>query len=169
MKPIPGYPNYYAEENGAIHSDRPSKVHGKKMRVLKQFLNEGCGYMQLSVAQDGAKRTVRTHRLVALAFHPNPENKPQVNHIDGMKTNNAAANLEWATRSENQHHAVRTGLQRRTPSHLARCAKATHDDVDDIRALRFYGAKLKDIADIFDLQLPAISKICNRKTWRQVA
>ena len=71
------------------------------------------GYLQLRVKIDGKLKTVVVHRLVAEAFIPNPENKPEVNHKDGNKKNNHIDNLEWATRSENIQHAVTAGLRDR--------------------------------------------------------
>lgn len=79
-------------------------------RILKPTLNRG-GYVCHRVGGKNSKRTIRPHRCVAMLFVPNPECKPQVNHIDGVKSNNAAYNLEWATNSENQKHANATGLR----------------------------------------------------------
>lgn len=78
-------------------------------RILKAT-PDNKGYMRLHVTIKRQRRSYKVHRLVAEAFIPNPENKPQVNHIDGDKTNNAASNLEWATNKENAHHAWNNGL-----------------------------------------------------------
>jgi hypothetical protein len=76
---------------------------------------KGCkdknGYLISTFRKNGVKKTVKLHRLVLLTFIPNPENKPQVNHINGIKDDNRLENLEWCTNSENQRHAVRTGLK----------------------------------------------------------
>lgn len=65
------------------------------------------GYLLTGIYRDNKKTTVRVHRLVAQAFMPNPDNKPQVNHIDGKKSNNVVANLEWATNGENIRHGMK--------------------------------------------------------------
>ena len=67
-------------------------------------------YRVVTLCKDGKSKTFLIHRLVAVAFIPNPENKPQVNHIDGNPCNNNLSNLEWVTGSENMQHAIRTGL-----------------------------------------------------------
>lgn len=82
----------------------------RKEKILKPYISRG--YYQVSLCIDGKYRHFQVHRLVAEAFIPNPENKPQVNHIDGNKLNNDISNLEWVTRSENQLHAYKTGLQK---------------------------------------------------------
>ena len=68
------------------------------------------GYYRVNMTLNGKSRLHSIHRLVALAFLENPENKPQVNHKFGDKENNQAENLEWATQPENARHAVATGL-----------------------------------------------------------
>jgi len=69
------------------------------------------GYAQIKLGKDHRQSV---HRLVALAFVPNPDGKKQVNHIDGVKLNNCADNLEWVSQSENMRHAYALGLQRPT-------------------------------------------------------
>lgn len=94
-------------------------------RAIKPQVSKN-GYIRVELWENGKGRKHLVHRLLAETFIPNPDGKPQVNHIDGDKTNNALSNLEWATQSENQKHAYRAGLQRGykkptklTPSHKA--------------------------------------------------
>ena len=67
------------------------------------------GYKQIQSVLHGSRHTYMVHRLVALAFIPNPENKPEVNHIDGNKANNHYSNLEWVSKQENMDHAKKFG------------------------------------------------------------
>lgn len=81
----------------------PVKGRGKRLikgRVLKQKLLP-CGYMYVQFHTNGKNFCLRVHRLVAIAFVPNPNNYPEVNHIDNDRTNNVASNLEWCTRQYN--------------------------------------------------------------------
>lgn len=73
-----------------------------------------CIYMHVNLSKHGKVITKPVHRLVAISFVDNPNNKPMVNHIDGNKLNNNAYNLEWVTCSENHKHAFKTGLRIQT-------------------------------------------------------
>ena len=68
-------------------------------------------YVQIGLYKDFKQKTTQVHRLVAIAFIPNPENKIQVNHINWIKTDNRIENLEWCTPSENAIHAFKTWLK----------------------------------------------------------
>lgn len=76
------------------------------------------GYFVVGLWKDNKMKTCYVHRLIGINWIPNPQQKPEINHKNGKKVDNRKVNLEWATSSENQIHAVRTGLQpkRRTPS-----------------------------------------------------
>ena len=81
--------------------------HTKKEKILKPSLNEK-GYLLVNLYKEGKGRSYLVHRLVAQAFIPNPEDKPQVNHKDEDKTNNKVENLEWVTSKENINYGTRT-------------------------------------------------------------
>ena len=84
-----------------------------KVRIVGPLRKEGIGYFMVSLCRDGKPRYFYIHRLVAKAFVLNRKSKPEVNHKDGNKQNNCATNLEWVTRLEQVHHAIKSGFCRR--------------------------------------------------------
>lgn len=112
---IKGYEGYYvACEDGSIRGLKrvvksPKGTRIAPERTLKPT-NAGIGYLRVELSKDGVAQYFLVHRLIAQTFHPNPENKRTVNHINGDKADNRACNLEWATYSENCKHAYRIGL-----------------------------------------------------------
>jgi len=116
-KDIPGYEGFYQISNlGKVRSlNRYVKSKNNSIKLLKSkrmtISIYDVGYEYICLSKKGKRIKHKIHRLVALAFIPNPNNKPEVNHINGIKHDNNYLNLEWATSSENQQHAYRTGLQ----------------------------------------------------------
>ena len=105
---IKKYENIYqVSDKGNIKSFCLYK--GTRVRILKPYTQYD-GYKSVKLHKDKKGTDYKVARLVALAFIPNPFNKPCVNHINGIKTDNRVDNLEWCTHKENMQHAVLTGL-----------------------------------------------------------
>jgi hypothetical protein len=100
---IPSHPSYFVNNFGVVKNCK-----GRTLKPHKHNL----GYFRVGLNRDenGTQIKVYVHRLVAEAFVDNPDNKKYINHIDGVKHNNYYENLEWVTSSENQRHAINTGL-----------------------------------------------------------
>lgn len=99
-KEIEGFPNYYINKDGEVISTRSGKA-----QIIHERLN-AYGYPRVSLVHPDGRRVDRlVHRLVAIAFIPNPNNYPQINHIDGDKQNYSLDNLEWCTDKQNKWHS----------------------------------------------------------------
>lgn len=123
-KDISGYEGFYLVSNmGRVKSlpyeikyinkygvETTTNIKGKILNPSKvgRGWDDGDGYLSVTLHNRSKNRRFLVHRLVAKAFVPNPDGKPQVNHIDGDKANNRADNLEWCTREENMRHAYYT-------------------------------------------------------------
>lgn len=124
------------------------------------------GYMSVHLCRPEYRKRYLLHRLVAKIFIPNPNNYPEVNHIDGNKENNCVENLEWVTGLQNKEHAKQNNLTCKGIKNIK--AKLTEKDVLEIRKLLSKGKYQKDIAAAFNVQQSAISAIKVGKHWGHI-
>lgn len=100
LKEIKDFPDYFISDTGEVYS---KKTKNHILRLLRPSKNN-CGYWRTTICVKNRHKSFYVHRLVAEAFIPNPDNKPQVNHKNGNKADNRVQNLEWCTAAENLDH-----------------------------------------------------------------
>jgi len=139
------------------------KTNGK---LLNQRISNK--YKRVSISVNGNIKSYLVHRLVALAFIPNPKNLPQINHIDGVKINNHLENLEWCTPSQNTVHAMKNGLIKIIRGHNRAFAKLDDNKVREIRELIKLGVPYIEISKKFNICKSKITFIKQGKSWSHV-
>lgn len=161
-KSIQGFEGYYEISN---HGNVKS-LHGDGVKMLKQLRGK---YLLVQLFKKGKGTTRNIHRLVAIHFIPNPENKEFVNHKDGDKYNPHFTNLEWCTCQENTIHAFASGLRDsgcvRGENNWKTNLKEEH--IIQIRSMKGF-VKNRQIASALNLCESTISNIQNRKSWKHV-
>ena len=142
----------------------------KTNKILKSTTDSN-GYLGITISLGSRNKIkrVRIHRLVAEAFIPNPNNLPQVNHIDGNKQNNKVDNLEWCDNRYNQLHAIDLGLKTFLKKENNPRSKLTEQDVDFI--LKHYKPRdpnygTRGLARKFNVHHETIRQVLNKETWK---
>lgn len=153
-KKIKGYSHYRIYKNGRIYSE-----------FINRYITptEDSGhYLQNTLVDDnGNRKTIKTHRLVAIAFLPNPENLPDVNHKDFNRRNNNVENLEWCTEKYNTQYTSKINKE----SYM-KLSPLTEEHVLLIPTLLNYGFSVKLISRLYRVGHITIRNIVSGKTWR---
>ncbi len=167
-----GYENYEVSNLGNVKTLKRNYWNGRGWCVRKEKLikiqfdtNYSCVGLYKKDSLKG--KTILLHRIVAIAFIPNPDNKPCVNHIDGNKRNNNVDNLEWCTHSENTKHACRTGLILPTNGEINGMSRLTEKDILEIRGFE-KGTNQRLIAEKYNVTRNTICSIINRRAWKHI-
>lgn len=156
MKKVTDYNGkYLVDEFGNVYSTR-CKNGLKKLKPQQQ-----CGYLVVDLGLNGVIKRHLVHRLIASAYLENNLNKPQVNHINGIKTDNRLENLEWATRSENQKHSINIGLR------SAKGEKNSQSKLNEQSVIEIFKSneKVKYLSRKYNVSASTISEIKRSKTW----
>lgn len=160
-KEIPNFEKYTIDEHGVVIGKRNKKP-------LKVRISRG-GYPAVNLCIVTGKSTTRyIHRLLAETFIPNPDNKPQVNHIDGNKLNHSLNNLEWVTCSDNIQHAYDEGLHIKAKSVQSPNTVLCESDIHSICKKLLDGWRIKDIAKSHGVSYSVVKNIKRKTCFKDI-
>lgn len=169
-KDILGYETLYQVSNlGRVKSlagykiISQGKLSEKKEKILKQYVADS-PYLFVKLSKFGKVKNFKVHRLVAEAFIPNPENKPEVNHKKGIKQDNRENQLEWATRQEQVDHGINTGLIQQKGINHPR-SNLTESQVIAIKNFSL-GGSCEKIGKLFGASKSTVYNIRTGKTYK---
>lgn len=178
--PVNGYEGFYEVSNLGQVRNVKERRHTSIGRVLKPLPTTN-GYFRVCLNKDGERRYISVHRIVATTFLGVPDSELQVNHIDGVKSNNRIDNLEWVTSKQNHHHASMMGLKAfgdRNPSRLYpekrkrgpdnHKTKLTEDKVIELRRLSSEGWGCARLGRYFGITKQAARAVALRRNWKHI-
>lgn len=176
---IKGYESLYSvDEKGNVWTHEKIVKVGNNGGLVKRGghllkpmpNNKRTPHLRVILTKDGKRKQHQVHRLVALAFIPNPDNLPFVNHKDCDPTNNHVSNLEWCSAKENSIHAYKQG--RWTPPNQKGSANSNcvfvDDDIKRIRKLHQTIGNCAEIARQYKVNPKTINDIVHRKRWAHI-
>lgn len=158
-KNIPGHRGYQASNLGRIRS----KKRAWRGWVFLKLSDDKYGYKQVSIQQGGKEKSRRVHRLVLMAF--SGRSKKQVNHKNGIKTDNRLKNLEYVTAKQNAAHAKANGLFVAKRGSFASQAKLKEGQVLSIRRSQW---RVVDLAKKFNISTSQIYRIKSKQRWGHI-
>lgn len=172
-KDIRNYEGYYQISNrGRVKSlSRVVKYKsGKGYKTIPERIlvikDNGNGYRNISLCREGYQVKHYIHRSVAQAFLSNPDNKPQVNHIDHDKDNNCVSNLEWCTQKENTAAGIKLG--KINNKKRGKTKKFTEWEICRIAHLKFLGKGIQEIAKLLQYPRTSISSVVNGRSNKEL-
>lgn len=160
-KPVFSNDRYFVSSSGMIRN--------KKGHVLAFAVNKK-GYYRVFLHDENGGKYHFVHRVVAKSFISNPDNKPQVNHKNSIKTDNSVLNLEWCTNQENQNHAVLNGLKPMLKGSKNGMSKLNEQKVLEIRSklLSWTGYTASMLAAEYGVSVSRINGVKYKRNWTHV-